>query len=341
MVSKDHNRQLTDWIRARALALGFSACGFSRAEKLEKDDERLRAWLLNGFHGEMGYMARNVEKRSDPRLLFDGAKSVISVLMNYFPEHHLPQENNYKISRYAYGRDYHDEIRERLGILIEDLRLKVEDLRLQVEDLRVQVEDLRLQVEEFGLKMGENSARAFTDSAPVMDKAWAERSGLGWIGKNTCLIHPKLGSYVFVGEILTDLELVYDTDRVNDLCGGCSRCMDACPTGAIIGPRQLDARKCISYLTIEYKGELPYPEREKFNEWIFGCDICQEVCPWNKFAKPHQVESFRPKEELIAMNKEKWEALSPDQFQSIFKGSAVKRARFEGLRRNIKFLSDK
>jgi epoxyqueuosine reductase len=334
MVSKDQSRQLTNWIRARVLELGFSACGFSKAEKLEKDDVRLMDWLFNGFHGEMSYMARNVEKRTDPRLLFEGAKSVISVLMNYFPEHHLSEKNNYKISRYAYGRDYHEEIRGRLEELIASLRVKIESFS-QLDN------QPGTRKPETGTWNPESiSFRAFVDSAPVMEKAWAERSGLGWIGKNTCLIHPKLGSYVFVGEILTDLELEYDTDRVNDLCGGCTRCIDACPTAAIISPRVLDARKCISYLTIEFKGELPPLEKDRLKDWIFGCDICQEVCPWNRFAKPHEVVSFQPRKELMKMEKPDWKALTEDQFRDLFQGSAVKRTKFSGLKRNIEFLSE-
>jgi epoxyqueuosine reductase len=318
MSNPDHQRFLSEWIKTRALELGFSACGISKAEHLEKDDDRLRNWLLNGYQGGMSYMERNLEKRTDPRLLVDGAKSVITVLLNYYPAELLPEENNYKIARYAYGWDYHDVIKDKLRELVEDIKLEIGNRKSEIGNL---------------------SARAFVDSAPVLDKAWAERAGLGWIGKNTCLIHPKLGSFLFVGEIITNLELEYDTGRVNDLCGGCTRCLDACPTGALVGARKLDARKCISYLTIEYKGELPESEKEKFHDWIFGCDICQEVCPWNRFAKPTQIEEFRPSEELKSMDKEKWHALDKEQFQKLFKGSAVKRTKFEGLRRNIDFLA--
>ncbi len=325
MIEKDQRRQFSEWIKARAYELGFDACGISKAEKLENEEERLLEWLMKGYHGEMSYMARNVEKRLDPRLMVDGTRSVISVLLNYFPGQHLPDHNNYKIARYAYGRDYHEELRERLNRLIGDIGSRIEEFEIRNAQSEMQNEIF--------------SARAFTDSAPVLDKAWAERAGLGWIGKNTCLINPQLGSYFFIGEILTNLELAYDTGRVNDFCGGCTRCIDACPTGAIIAPRVLDARKCISYLTIEYKGDLPETERNKFDGWIFGCDICQEVCPWNRFARPGNVENFSPSPELTEMNKDKWQELTEGQFQKMFKGSAVKRAKFTGLKRNIEFLS--
>lgn len=260
----------------------------------------------------MGFMTRYSDKRLDPRLLLPGARSVISVLLNYFPEENLPDENNFKIAKYAYGKDYHLVIRDRLNLFIEEIKARA----------------------------GEFQARAFTDSAPVMDKAWAEKAGLGWIGKNTCLIHPKLGSFVFIGEIITDLELEYDQHQVNDLCGGCTRCIEACPTGAIIAPRMLDARKCISYYTIEYRGELPTPKKDNFKDWIFGCDICQDVCPWNRQAKANSEDAFRPNPALREMIKARWEQLTPDQFNDLFRESAVKRTKFTGLKRNILFLKN-
>jgi epoxyqueuosine reductase len=231
--------------------------------------------------------------------------------------------------------------------LIESLRVKIESIggsRFAVDSLtpftpQPPIPPL-LEERRPGGEAEPGTFRAFDDSAPVLDRAWAERAGLGWIGKNTCLIHPKLGSYFFIGEIITSLELEYDTGRINDLCGGCTKCIEACPTGAIIGPRVLDARKCISYLTIEYRGDMPAELRGKFNDWIFGCDICQEVCPWNRKALPHQVEAFEPSEELRSMNREKWEHLSLEEFQKMFKGSAVKRTKFHGLKRNIHFLGD-
>jgi len=267
---------------------------------------------MQGYHGEMGYMTRYSDKRLDPRHLLPDARSVISVLMNYLPGEHLPDKNNYKIAKYAYGKDYHLVIRDRLNLFIEEIRARA----------------------------GEFQARAFTDSAPVMDKAWAERAGLGWIGKNTCLIHPKLGSFVFIGEIITDLELEYDQQQVNDLCGGCACCIEACPTGAFIEPRMLDARKCISYYTIEYRGELPTGEKDNFKDWIFGCDICQDVCPWNRQAKANSEDAFRPDQALREMTKTRWEQLTTDQFNDLFRESAVKRSKFIGLKRNIHFLKD-
>ena len=307
-----HIREISEWIKTRAITLGFSACGISEAGFLAQEEERLKNWLLRGFNGDMHYMGRHFDKRLDPRILEPGARSVISILMNYYPEEKLSENNNYKIASYAYGKDYHIVLREKLNRLIAEMR----------ENL------------------GEFQARAFTDSAPVLDKAWAEKAGLGWLGKNTCLIHPKLGSFVFIGEIITDLQLEYDTHPINDLCGGCNRCAEACPTGAIIAPRQLDARKCISYFTIEYHGDLPPEEKENFKDWIFGCDICQDVCPWNRFAKPNAENSFRPHEGLQDMDKNKWEHLNREHFNHLFKDSAVKRTRFEGLKRNIFFLKN-
>ena len=302
--------EISQWIKNRSSELGFAICGIARAALLEKDAERLNQWLANGFHGEMHYMARNTDKRQDPRILLLEARSVIMLLMNYFPATTLPEKDNYKIARYAYGMDYHLVIREKLNQLGREMTEMT----------------------------GPAQYRAFTDSAPVMERAWAEKAGLGWIGKNTCLINPNLGSFVFIGEIITDLELEYDDRITNDRCGGCTRCIDACPTGAIIAPHMVDSRKCISYYTIEFRGDLPSEEKEKFNDWIFGCDICQEVCPWNRKALPHCERVFLPAPGLIDMNKEKWEHLSSEEFNALFKKGAVKRTGFEGLKRNINFL---
>jgi epoxyqueuosine reductase len=305
-----NRHEISQWIKARASELGFAACGIAETAFLEKDEERLDFWLAQGYHGEMAYMARNREKRMDPRLLLPGARSVIVMLMNYFPGENLPEKDNYKISRYAYGKDYHDVIKEKLSLLISGLKQRA----------------------------GAIQARAFTDSAPVLERAWAEKAGLGWIGKNSCLIHPKIGSFVFIGEIITDLELEYDDQKINDLCGGCNKCAEACPTDALIAPRILDSRKCISYLTIESRDELPLEVRGKFNDWIFGCDICQDVCPWNRKAKSHQEKEFKPKAGLPEMNKTKWEQLTRDEFNNLFSDSAVQRTGYEGLKRNIFFL---
>lgn len=285
------------WIREHAREMGFLACGISEAGELQEEKMHLEDWLRQGLQGEMGYMERNLDKRLDPRRLLPGARSVISFLFNYFPKQPLPAEDNLTLSKYAYGRDYHRVIRDKLHLLLKELKLAA----------------------------GDFSARAFTDSAPVLDRAWAHRSGLGWIGKNTCLIHPKHGSFFFIAEIITDLELEADRQRINDLCGGCTRCIDMCPTGAIIAPRVLDARKCISYLTIEYQGELPEEHREKFGEMIFGCDICQDVCPWNKFSRPHNEPRFEPPDALKALDRQGWLDLDPESFEKIFKESAVQR----------------
>lgn len=302
--------ELSARIKEAAAALGFRACGISAAGHLAEDQTRLDQWLDNGYHGEMSYMERNREKRTDPRKLLEGARSVISVLMNYHSGEQLPDENNYKIARYAYGQDYHPVIRDRLYALVEGLKATGTDFK----------------------------ARVFTDSAPVLDRAWAEKAGLGWIGKNTCLIHPKLGSYVFIGEIITDLDLHCDTSRINDLCGGCTRCIDACPTGAIVAPGELDARKCIAYLTIEKRGDIDPRFRPAFGKWIFGCDICQEVCPWNRRPLSDTIPEFRPSAALKAMTGEKWETLTKEEFQELFGRSAVQRTGYEGLKRNIEFV---
>jgi epoxyqueuosine reductase len=307
-----HHHEISQWIKARASELGFAACGISETLFLKDEEKRLNHWLFQGYHGKMDFMARNSDKRLDPCLLLPGARSVISVLMNYFPEEILPEKNNYKLAKYAYGKDYHLVIRDRLHLFIEEIKALA----------------------------GEFQARAFTDSAPVMDKAWAEKAGLGWIGKNTCLIHPKIGSFVFIGEIITDLELEYDQLTINDLCGGCTKCIEACPTGAITAPRVLDARKCISYYTIEYRGELPAGEKDNFKDWIFGCDICQDVCPWNRKAKAPIENDFLPNPMLKEMNKEKWEQLREDRFKDLFRDSAVQRTKYSGLKRNIDFLKD-
>jgi epoxyqueuosine reductase len=305
--------ELSSFIKNWALGNGFLECGISPAGELKSEKARLEQWLKEGRHAEMSYMEENFEKRCDPSLLLDKAKSVISFLYNYYPEQKLSQEQHYKISKYAYGRDYHKVIKKKLKPLVQ---------------LLVQ-------------NHGAENTRAFIDSAPVMDKVWAAKSGLGWIGKNTCLISRKHGSFFFVAEIITDLELEYETEIQKDLCGSCSRCIRACPTGALTDPYQIDAPKCISYQSIENKaGDLPSELKGKFENWIFGCDICQDVCPWNRISKPTNESDFRPSGDLKKMEKIDWEKLDEEKFDHLFFGSAVKRTKFEGLKRNIKFVQD-
>ncbi|MFP4024719.1 MAG: tRNA epoxyqueuosine(34) reductase QueG [Thiohalospira sp.] len=294
-------------IKQKALELGFLVVGISKAGFLEKESKQLKEWLDKGLHGEMQYMENHFEKRVDPRKLVEGAKSVISVLYNYYPKE-KQIEDTFKISKYAYGKDYHYVVKDKLFKLLEFINTEIGDVR----------------------------GRAFVDSAPVMDKVWAAKSGLGWIGKNTNLISKEFGSFVFIGELIIDLELKYDAS-VKDYCGNCTKCIDACPTGAL-KPYQLDARKCISYLTIEKKGEIPPEFKGKWKDWIFGCDICQDVCPWNNKAKLHSESKFKITDELKNLEKEKWENLDQSTFKKIFKNSPIQRTRFEGLKRNIEFL---
>jgi len=295
-------------IKQKALELGFSAIGISKAECLEKESKQLKEWINKSFHGEMQYMENHFEKRVDPRKLVAGAKSVISVLYNYYPKEQQ-KKDTYQISKYAYGIDYHYVLKEKLHRLYDFINNEIH----------------------------ETNGRAFVDSAPVMDKVWAARSGLGWIGKNTNLISKELGSFVFIGELILDLELNDSNLPIKDYCGNCTKCIEACPTGAL-KPYQLDARKCISYLTIEKKGELPPEFKGKWNDWIFGCDICQDVCPWNSKARPHNNPQFKLTEKFQYLKKEDWEKLDKTRFKKIFKNSPVQRTRFEGLKRNLEFL---
>jgi epoxyqueuosine reductase len=297
-------------IKAEALRLGFAQCGISKAEFLEEEAPRLEKWLRNGLHGTMNYMENHFDKRLDPRLLVDGARSVISLSLNYFPEETQFDPEAPKISKYAYGTDYHLVIKNKLSSLLAYIQEHI----------------------------GEVSGRAFTDSAPVLDRAWAKKSGLGWIGKNSNLIAKKSGSFFFLAELIIDLELEYDHNIQTDHCGSCTRCLDACPTEAIIAPAIVDANKCISYLTIELKEEISPQFSGKMENWMFGCDICQDVCPWNRFSVPHAVEEFRPKPGLLEMKKEDWEDITQDVFSTIFKNSAVKRTKFQGFTRNITFI---
>lgn len=295
-----------------ALKQGFDDCGISRVQTLSQDAALMETWLSKEYHGTMHYLGNNREKRYNPALLVEGARTVISVLYNYFPTQPQPHSHHYKISKYAFGKDYHHIIRRKLKDLLDDIQ--------QVT--------------------GPVNARVFTDSAPVLDRAWAQKSGLGFIGKNSCLIHPRKGSFFFIGHIITTLELPETPSNVHDYCGTCRRCIDACPTGAIVEAHVLDARKCISYLTIEYKGEMPAGLKSNFENWIFGCDICQDVCPWNKFSKPHQEPLFAMSESLKAMNRNDWETMDQSKFEQLFGESAIKRTGFAGLKRNIRFLTD-
>lgn len=301
--------EISQWIKAQASELGFFACGIARADFLNKEAPVLEKWLSQNMHGEMAYMANHFDKRLDPRLLVDGAKSVIVFLYNYFPKETLPENDNFILSKYAYGKDYHFVIKDKLKTLISMLNQKV----------------------------GEIQARPFVDSAPVLERAWVEKAGLGWIGKNANFIVPKAGSFFFISEIITDLELEYDRPKNNDLCGACRNCVDACPTKAIVAPGVIDARKCISYLTIELRNEIPKEFEGQFSDRIFGCDICQDVCPWNRFSIFHNEPEFSPHPDLKAMNKVEWEILTQERFSELFRKSAVKRTKYAGLMRNIKF----
>jgi epoxyqueuosine reductase len=307
----DSPSSLTAFIKQKASESGFSDCGIAPANYLEDHAVPLDQWLLQGRNAGMAYMNNYKDKRLDPRLLVDGAKSVIVLLCNYFPEKVQDASSPYLLSKYAYGHDYHDVIREKLNMIISALKEKLPAIAI----------------------------RGFVDSAPILERAWATRAGLGWIGKNSMLITRRNGSFFFISELITDLELEYDKPFGGNYCGDCSRCMDACPTAAITDPRVIDAGKCISYLTIENKGEIPAEFREKYQQLVFGCDICQDVCPWNKFSGFHQEAAFLPKEELFTMQADEWENLNKEQFDRLFRNSPVKRAKFEGLKRNISFLS--
>ncbi|UJH68357.1 tRNA epoxyqueuosine(34) reductase QueG [Allomuricauda sp. SCSIO 65647] len=298
----------TNLIKTEAKRLGFLSCGISKAGFLEEEAPRLEKWLKNGMHGEMRYMENHFDKRLDPTKLVPGAKSVISLLLNYYPKETQPQ-NTLKVSKYAYGTDYHFVIKDKLKSLLNFIQ------------------------EEIGAVHG----RAFVDSAPVLDKVWAAKSGLGWMGKHTNLLTKEVGSFYFIAELIVDLELKYDTP-VTDHCGTCTACIDACPTEAIVEPYVVDGSKCISYFTIELKNEIPTAFKGQFDDWMFGCDICQDVCPWNRFSKSHSEPLFDPHPELLSMTKKDWQEITEDVFKKIFKKSAVKRTKFSGLKRNIDFI---
>jgi epoxyqueuosine reductase len=297
-------------IKSEAKNLGFMFCGIAKAEFLEEEAPRLEAWLKQGMQGEMQYMENHFDKRLDPRLLVDGARSVISLGLNYYSDEVQPDLLAPKISKYAYGDDYHQVIKSKLKALLEIINQKI----------------------------GEINGRAFVDSAPVLDKAWAKKAGLGWIGKNTNLINTKTGSFFFLAELIVDIELEYDIPATADHCGTCTRCIDACPTEAIVAPYVVDGSRCISYLTIELKNEIPQEFHGKMDNWMFGCDVCQDVCPWNKFSVLNHEAAFKPKDNLLAMNGHDWQEITENIFKKVFKNSAVKRTKFSGLKRNIEFL---
>ena len=298
----------TQFIKSEAQRLGFLSCGISKAEFLEEEAPRLENYLNQNFNGQMSYMENHFDKRLNPTLLVDDAKSVISLLLNYYPEEHQV-DNTFKISKYAYGQDYHYVIKEKLNELLHSIQTEI----------------------------GEVSGRAFVDSAPVLDKAWAAKSGLGWMGKNSNLITQKVGSFYFIAELIIDLDLEYD-HAVTNHCGTCTACIDACPTQAIVAPYVVDGSKCISYFTIELKENIPTEMKGKLDDWVFGCDVCQDVCPWNRFSKPHKEPLFNPHPELLSFTKKDWQEITEETFAKVFKNSAVKRTKLKGLKRNINFL---
>ncbi|TGD57257.1 tRNA epoxyqueuosine(34) reductase QueG [Flavobacterium humi] len=304
----DNKSKYTNLIKSEAKRLGFLSCGISPAGFLEEEAPRLENWLNNRMHGQMSYMENHFDKRLNPTLLVDDAKSVISLLLNYYPSE-IQNPESYKISKYAYGQDYHFVIKEKLKALLDFIQTQI----------------------------GEVSGRAFVDSAPVLDKAWAAKSGLGWIGKNSNLLTKQTGSFYFIAELIVDLDLEYD-HATTDHCGSCTACLDACPTEAIVAPYIVDGSKCISYFTIELKENIPLEMQGKFDDWAFGCDVCQDVCPWNKFSKPHNEPLFNPNPELLSFSRKDWEDITDETFRKVFKNSAVKRTKLEGLKRNIGFL---
>lgn len=301
---------LTYRIKRKAKEIGFDSCGIAKAESLDEEARILEAWLNQGLHGKMAYMANHFEKRIDPRKLVDGAQSIISLSYNYFTDEKQYDKQAPKLAMYALGKDYHEVVKEKLELLYSYIKAEV----------------------------GEITGCCFVDSAPVLERAWAQRSGVGWVGKNTNILTKRQGSYFFLAEIILDVELEYDSP-VKDYCGNCTKCIDACPTGAIYEPYKVDGHKCISYFTIELKDEMIPPEyKGKFENWMFGCDICQQVCPINAQATKHNEPQFEPHKDILAMSRKDWEELSEETYRKIFQHSAVKRTKFKGLKRNINFL---
>lgn len=306
----NNKEKYSNLIKSKAMAFGFQSCGISKADFLEEEAPHLEQWLKNNFHGEMKYMENYFDKRLDPRLLVEGSKSVISLSYNYFPEE-IQTNKDFKLAKYAYGEDYHDVIKDKLRLMIAELQEEI----------------------------GEFSFRVFVDSAPVLEKAWAKKSGIGWVGKNSNLITKKNGSFYFLAEIICDLDLIQDYE-VTDHCGSCTKCIDACPTQAIVSDKIIDGSKCISYATIELKDQIPDFFKNKMEDWMFGCDICQDVCPWNRFSAPTLEEKFRPNSEIKNFTKQEWKDITQEVFSTVFRKSAVKRTKFAGLKRNLDFLSE-
>ena len=329
----------SQWIIEESERLGFDACGIAKATPLEEESVHVEQWLEGHREGEMSYLTRNKEKRYDPRLLAEGTKSIVTVLYNYFPKQQIGDGEHFKIAKYAYGADYHDVLKRKLRLLLEHIESQTGKLE---------------------------GVRVFVDSAPVLDRAWAVRCGLGFIGKNTSLIHPPLsltarrsqhnkddvleptagrsrrqcgGSFFFIGHLFLPIDLAETGQTMTNHCGRCTKCLEACPTGALEAPFHIDARKCISYLTIEHKGILDGLDPKTFKGWMYGCDICQDVCPYNRFALPNLEPEFQPSEELLSMQESDWKNLTETKFETLFKHSAVQRAGYEGLKRNIEFLS--
>lgn len=306
-----HSREkITHEIKASARQLGFDFCGIAKAQKLDEDAGRLEQWLNKGMHGTMQYMEHHFDLRIDPSRLVPGAKSVITLLLNYYPEQQQ-KENTVQVSKYAFGNDYHEVIREKLKLLLQSIKLSA----------------------------GEINGRGFVDSAPVLERTWAQKSGLGWVGKNGNLIHKQMGSFFFIATLIVDVELNYDDAFAKEYCGSCTKCIDECPTGAILPEKVIDGSKCISYFTIELKDALiPDTMKGKFGNWIFGCDVCQDVCPWNRFSKPNKESGFTPLPEVLNFSKNDWEELTEESFKNIFRHSALKRTKWSGIKRNLKFI---
>ena len=304
----ENKKNYTELIKNEAKRLGFISCGISRAEFLEDEAPRLEKWLKMKMNGEMKYMENYFEKRLDPTKLVDDAKSIISLTYNYYPED-LQNKEAPKVSKYAYGMDYHYVIKEKLNFFLTFIKDKIGDVH----------------------------GRAFVDSAPILEKAWAAKSGIGWVGKNSNLITKQVGSFYFLAELIVDLDLDYDTIE-SDHCGQCTACIDSCPTEAITEPYVVDGSKCISYFTIELKENIPQEFKGKFDDWVFGCDVCQDVCPWNKFSKPHKEPLFQSSSELMKMSRDEWNEITEETFNKIFKDSAVKRTGYKGLTRNLNFI---